>query len=71
MMPEREDELREREDEAWPTSGDPDRVAMAFAGVLESIIETVPEGSARRAAMCAVMEVHGAVRAMLSRQRFN
>jgi hypothetical protein len=48
-----------------------DPVAMAFAGVLESILETVPEGEARKAAIVAVMETHGAVRALLSRQRLN
>jgi hypothetical protein len=57
--------------EAWPTSGDPDRVAMAFASVMSAIIEAVPDGPVRAQAVTVAMEAHGAVRALLSRPRLN
>jgi hypothetical protein len=66
---ERSDEVDELE--GWPVTGDPDRLAMQFAGVIEAIIETVPEGSTRAQAVGAVMEVHAAVRALLARNRLN
>jgi hypothetical protein len=57
--------------ESWPTSGDPDRVAMAFASVMSAIIESAPDGPARAQAVGVAMEAHGAVRALLARNRLN
>jgi hypothetical protein len=66
MTPEREDEF-----ESWPTTGDPDRISMAFGSVMSAIVELTPDGPACAQAVSVVMEAHGAVRALLARNRLN
>jgi hypothetical protein len=57
--------------ESWPTTGDPDRISMAFGSVMSAIVELTPDGGARAQAVGVVMEAHGAVRALLARNRLN
>jgi hypothetical protein len=49
----------------------PDRISMAFGSVMSAIIESTPDGPARAQAVLVVMEAHGAVRALLVRNRLN
>jgi hypothetical protein len=66
MTVEREDEF-----ESWPVTGDPDRISMAFGSVMSAIVESTQAGPVRAQAVQAAMEAHGAVRALLARNRLN
>jgi hypothetical protein len=66
MTIEHEDEF-----EAWPVTGDPDRISMAFGSVMSAIVESTPDGPVRAQAVGVAMEAHRVVRALLGRPRLN